>query len=151
MSDIIQIIVTSVSPTDYPFIYSTWLKGQYYDVKESLRPDQKEYWDRQAAEITKLLKNSEATIHVARDSGDALWIAGYSISLGSTLHWIYVRKDYRRRGIANLLLAGSPITHVANLTTIGAEISDKKGFIFEPQGVSHGRRNQETQDPQGTL
>ena len=152
MSGDIQIITRSATPRDHAFIYATWLKGQYYDVRESIRPAWKDWANRESEKVKALLENPETRICVAGDAVDDLWIVGYSVSLGADLHWIYVRKDYRRRGIATLLLKDIPITHVQNITQLGAEISERKGLIFEPERISDGRpHRKETKDSQGTF
>jgi GNAT superfamily N-acetyltransferase len=126
-----NIVIRQPSSKDHPFIYSTWLRNVYYDITESLRPNQDAYFKSQSAMISKLLQDDRTRVRVAGDTVDDLWIAGYSVSLANELHFIYVRKDFRKQGLATLLLKDLPITHVRTLTKIGADISEKKGLIFQ--------------------
>lgn len=133
-----KIILRSYEPRDEHFFLSTALRGMYYALLKDRRPDAKEFFQARGDEFETLLSDPGTTVRVASDAFDSPWIAGYSISKGPELYWIYVRKDFRRRGIGKLLMNGLPIERVRYLTKIGADISEKKGLKFA-QGESDVR------------
>lgn len=147
MTEQMNVTLRSFEPKDRPFIYATWLKGQFYDITECIRPNKPQYFTAQGKRIGALLDSDKVTVRIAGDASDLLWIAGYSVSEGPDLHWVYVRADYRRRGIANLLTRDLGITHAINLTKTGSEIADKKGLIFKPNtGENNGNRSEQVRE-----
>lgn len=139
-----QVIVRHATPEDRAFILATWLRGAYYDITESIKPNKDQYFKAQSERIKDLLSSPTVDVRIAGDMNDLLWIAGYSVTEGPDLHWAYVRADFRRKGIANLLTKDLGITHVRSLTKLGLQIAQKKSLIFTSlQGEQHGYGNQD--------
>lgn len=133
MTDEIEIIIRQDSPDDRNFIFATWLRGNYYGCSYFRQMPQDVYYRQYSNIISNALRpENHPEIQIACDQGRPFWIAGFSVSQGPNLYWVYVKKDYRSRGIASLLLKDKPITTVKNLTDIGRTIAIKKGLIFNP-------------------
>lgn len=125
-------IVTRPSiESDKAFVISTWLSGQYHGSP---------YWSQMPkelfyAEYTELINtilcnpNTEVTIAILED--DPNMLLGFSVHSGTTLHWVYTKKDYRSNGIMRLLVPNT-ITTVSSTSLPGAAITRKKKLIFNP-------------------
>jgi GNAT superfamily N-acetyltransferase len=103
---------------------ATFLRGVYYGGLN--RPNVAKDWFmnvyKQAAE--KLI--AKGTVMVACAAEDPNTIIGYSILSHNfqTIHWVYVKKNFRGHGIGRRLTPENPTT-VTHLTEIGQKILPK--------------------------
>ena len=149
MTDTIKIAVRDYSPSDQALVMSTWLRGQRFggnyarvnisDEKDPFSIDgyyaqipTDIYYREYEKIITEVLSNPEVRIEVATDETDPLWVVGYIVYKPGTLYWIYVKPEYRKLGIASLLLKNKEIKITKSTTKIGRSITYKKGWIFNP-------------------
>jgi len=128
----IKITIRKPTPADKNFILATWLKGQRWGSQHYSWVPQDLYFDKYGPKIIEILKTPGVDIRIACDQEIPTWIAGYSIFKDHELYWIHVRKDYRGKGIAKLLLSGQPITTAKAMTWTGAAIAEKHGIAFDP-------------------
>lgn len=100
---------------DQNFIFATWLRSYKHSSQFARRvPDRLFYKFHQAA-IARILGRGAETL-VCTPPGEPELILGYSVREGVTLHFVYVKKPFRRRGIGLALLRPAPelFTHWTN-------------------------------------
>ena len=132
MDDTLNIITRNATLEDKNFIFSTWLKGNYFGNFYFGEMPQDLYFSEYAAHITKVLQNPHTRITIACSDDQPNWLVGFSVYQGHVLHWVYVKKDYRRKGVATLMLKDKNIHVVTNLTGIGCTLKNLKGLVFNP-------------------
>lgn len=119
--------------TDLPFIYASWRKQLWNDQP---RPEaQAKRFFRQATKnIGELLAKPNAQTIVAVLDDDHDLILGYVVKADDHLEWVYVKLDYRKKGIGKMLV-GRFATISKPETKIGRAIAmDKKLIIKESYG-----------------
>lgn len=121
-----------IRPDFRSFILATWLKGNYYGNSFFRQMPQDLYFKKYAEIIEKVIDLETTEVRIACDDDNPSWLVGYSILVGPRLYWVHVKRDFRERGIAKLLLAGALIDEVKGTSKIGRAISEKKGLVFNP-------------------
>lgn len=117
---------------DLDFIFSTWLRGLRYGNAWHMLIDQESYFKGQHKVIEKLLADPKTEIKVSCLKDAQEIIVGYSVYSGDTLHWVQVKSDWRKIGIATDLVPKTVKT-VTNITKIGHSIlKSHKNVIFNP-------------------
>lgn len=96
----IPVAIRLGKPSDLPYVVDTWTKrGAARDERLGAA----------TARVRAILARPDSVLRVAclPDDTDAIlgW-AALSANEAPTLHYVYVRKDARKQGIARLLLAG---------------------------------------------
>lgn len=135
MSDIKSAVsIRAYQQSDFSFVIATFLRGLYYgDSWFSMVP--KDIFMRFYAKIVEsLLVNGKNAVIIACDKTDPDTIMGYALMSndGSTIHWVYVKKAWRNKGVAKLMIPKgfSIVTHLNNE---GKEIIKKyPEVIFNP-------------------
>ena|ERR1700733_7134484 len=128
---------------DSPFIYSTWRNAVWYGEKRD-QSQSSLFFSKMTAAIKELFGNSETLVKIACDQEDPDYIAGYSVFTGSKLEFIYVKINYRRKGIGKLLSQGFQ-TIAEPLTSVGKKIAEQHGLkIGESNGRNQKQSNQES-------
>lgn len=115
---------------DVNFIIVTWLKGLYYGNSWFREIDKNAFMSSYEKVIKQLLIKPGTDVVVSCYKDDPEVILGYAIIENQTLHWAYVKDDWRRIGILKSILP-SDITHVTHLTDLGKQIKPKE-WIFNP-------------------
>jgi GNAT superfamily N-acetyltransferase len=131
-SDNAKIVLRAAQATDKGFILNSWLVGNYWGNWFFNQMNQDLYFKVYTEVVSRLLFNPLTRVDVAALSDDPNMILGFAVYNGPTLHWIYVKKDYRSKGIANLLIKDKSIQFVTSTTKAGAAITKKKNLIFNP-------------------
>lgn len=130
MSEQVKVIVRDFRPKeDEAMIYSTWRNSAFYGAsataeQKRFQEDPKIFFRRLTATIRDTLRGALVLIACVEDAPEV--ILGYSVSTGSHLDWIYVKLEFRGKGIGAALMPKSIETVTANLTKIGATIVEKK-------------------------
>lgn len=132
MTESAKIVVREIVIEDKGFILSTWLRGNYYGSDYFRQMDKETYFKEYVQVISHLLYNPLTKILVASLDGDPNTVFGYVVYQGPVLIWAFTKKDYRGRGIFNMLISNAGITTAANITKAGAAIIKKKGYAFNP-------------------
>lgn len=101
--EVATIVLRPFDPvTDTPIIYSTWRNALWYDEERDERLAS-EFYSLATKGIKKLLARSDVKIKIACAKHEPDFIAGYSLMTGSNLEFVYVKINYRKKGIAHLL------------------------------------------------
>lgn len=130
--EVINIAIRSPEAKDKNLIMATWLKGNYYGSPLFGLMPQALYFEEYAKFIYQILNTPGVEIRIACDQGNPHWVVGFAVFRGPDLYWVYVKRDFRRRGIAALLLKDKGIKNVKSLTRIGRTIAEQKRLIFNP-------------------
>lgn len=135
-------------PSDQAFIRDAW-RGTFHlgglgcfvpptSSQEQGRrfnvPCDREHYHREMARLFDRLL-PKASARVACDEEDPDTLLGFAVFTGPELHFVYVKQDFRRGGVATRLLAGLPITRFTFLTHAGNEALKpaKRGWAFTPR------------------
>lgn len=103
-------------------------KGLYYGNEWFNKIDRKEYFDKYKKVLDFLLAKSTIDIAVLEDNPNV--IIGYIVYEDNKLHWIYVKKAWRKAGVGKQLIPEG-ITCVTHLTKIAAKKKPKE-WTFNP-------------------
>lgn len=125
------VAIRSILPEDRNFILATFLRGLYYgDSWFTLIPKQS-FMEHYHKVIDYLLAKPGVQVKVAclKDTPDV--ILGYSILSNDTVHFVFVKKNWRGIGIARDLVPNSTKV-TTHLTKVGLSILVKKGLTFNP-------------------
>lgn len=87
--------------TDTAFIYSSWRKSLWFDKPRQENAEQ--FFRVATKKIRNIIKNQSCKISISCLSDDKAFIVGYSVGIKDTLEFVYVKIDYRKKGIATLL------------------------------------------------
>ena len=119
---------------DLHLILATFLRGLYYgDSWFSLIP-KNIFMANYKRVIEAILSNPNTAVKVACLPDDPDVILGYSIISkdGQTLHWVYVKSAWRKKGIGKSLTPET-IMQVSHLSTLGKSLLSKlNSAIFNP-------------------
>jgi GNAT superfamily N-acetyltransferase len=99
---VIPVAIRLGRPSDLPYVVDSWVK-RGHDRGERLRVA--------TARVREILARPDSVLRVACLPDDSDAIIGWAVISTDeppTLHYVYVRKDARKQGIARLLLAGVP-------------------------------------------
>lgn len=124
----VEVILRSMSEDDLPCIYSTWRNSAYFGM-EKREQNADKFFKKQTANISQVL--SDALVRIACLKDDPNMIIGYSVSTGDHLDWIYVKVEFRNKGIGRLLFPKNIKTVTTRQTKIGAVIARKKKLNFK--------------------
>lgn len=124
--------IRAAVPQDYPFIYSTWLKGLRFGNSLYGLIDSKVYFRIYHQFIEVLLAKPNISVKVACLKEDPNVLLGYSVYSGARLDWVHVKKAWRNIGLAKDLVP-KEISVVSHVTAVGQSIIKKRGNIaFNP-------------------
>jgi hypothetical protein len=109
---------------DNPMVYGTWRNCLWYAEKRDERLANQFYSDC-TQKIRELLSREGIEVRVACSQDDPQFIVGYSVTQETHLEFVYVKIDYRKRGIGALLSKGYE-THSEPFTKIAKKIVERK-------------------------
>lgn len=92
-------------PEDLSFVYATWLRSYRHSSAFAKKITDRVFYLAHHAAIERILARG-ATVLVCTPADSPEVILGYAVTEGTTLHFVYVKKPFRRLGIASGLLAG---------------------------------------------
>jgi GNAT superfamily N-acetyltransferase len=116
---------------DYGFLIATWPKAIYYGSAHSGNEHERNLWFKAKYDlINTMLQNPRWEIRIACVDEDPSFILGYSVTMPNRdsrlVHFVYVKKGYRKQGIGKLLTGPERIdVSKADWTDIGRLIHDK--------------------------
>lgn len=116
---------------DRAFILATWLKGLRFGNLWYRLIEDKIYFRMYHRVIESILAKPGVSITVACLKEDPMVIVGYSISEGDKLHWVHVKKAWRKIKTATALVSPNTQT-VTHLTDTGKTIFLRKNWTFNP-------------------
>ena len=124
-----EVIVRDPLPGDINFILSTMLKGLYYGSEFWQLVDQEAFFKNYEPFIKSLMLRSDIKVACLADDEDV--ILGYSMYKNEAIHFIFVKKSYRKLGLARSLYPPG-ITITTHLTSQGDHIRRKLNLKFNP-------------------
>lgn len=130
----VKVILRSFHPDlDNACIYSTWRNSAFFGVprrtseaKALAEKTRIAFFKKMTKEIRDILRL--ATVRIACLEEDPGMIVGYSVSTGTHLDWIYVKVEYRLKGIGRMLMPKDTTTVTAHITKIGEAILENHKF-----------------------
>lgn len=120
--------IRDVRKEDLPLIYSTWLLGLYHGCEWFSRIKKDSFFKNYKLALERLLPRCTIKVAVLSDDDDV--ILGYVVYRDSTLDWIFVKKAWRKMGIAKMLLPQG-INNCTHLTKVGRSLKPKE-WTFDP-------------------
>ncbi len=113
------------SGSDHAFLYSTWRNALWYAEKRDQKTADQFYKDA-SEKIATLLKLPGIKIRIACLDDDPDMLLGWAVLRSAHLEFVYVKIDYRRKGIGRLLTKGFK-TFSEPQTKIGKSLKEKHG------------------------
>lgn len=113
-------------PSDKAFIKATFLRGLYYgDSWFSFIPKDI-FMHNYSIVLDSIIDSPNNVIAVACLKEDPSVILGYSVMSSdySVIHWVFVKKAWRKQGIGRTLVPKYP-TYVSHLSQLGKELLPK--------------------------
>jgi GNAT superfamily N-acetyltransferase len=128
----LPIAIRAAVASDLAFICHSW-RTTFHLGYGALGSDP-EHYHREISKVFERLLPT-ATMRIAADPADADVIIGFAVFTNSELHYVFVRKDFRRNGVANALLADIPIRSFTFLTKRGEDALKPRarGWAFTPR------------------
>ena len=124
-----KIAIRDIEPTDSSFLFSTWKNSLYY-TKPYRHIPRDIYNYSYDAVITKILNRPNVEVKVACLDANTDIILGYIAYEPKILHWIYVKEDWRRLGIAKRLFPAG-IKASTHITELGSALMPDD-MVFNP-------------------
>jgi hypothetical protein len=114
-------------------VLATWLRALRHGNPFFRDADAKTYWAIYSKVIMALLRRPECLIRIAVLTDEPDVVIGWSAVENSVLHFVFVKHQGRRRGIARSLIPGN-VTVITHLTKTGRSLWQKKlpKAIFNP-------------------
>lgn len=113
----VSVAVVPGNPGDQAFVYATWLQS-YRKLSDFAKPIPSElYFLGQHDRIERLLSKGRLDVAVPEgETANVHTILGYCLTEGTRLHWLYVKGNWRRMGVASRLLAGKQLSEFTHWT-----------------------------------
>lgn len=132
-------IVKELSGTDPAFdqykslVLATWLRALKHGNEFFREADAKTYWAVYSKVILALLRRPTCVVRLAVMSDDHDCTVGWSVTEGTVLHFVFVKHQGRKQGIARSLVPKN-ITVITHITKTGKSLWKKKleKAIFNP-------------------
>lgn len=124
------VVTREAQESDRSFVVSNWIKSQYYGSPHWSQMDYTDFREHYAPIIAAMLLDSRVDVAVLEDAPEL--ILAFLVYKGTTIHWAYTKKDYRSKGLLNLLLKNKAFTTVTSTTLPGNAIRKKKKLKFNP-------------------
>lgn len=129
------ITTRSFTPEDRNFILATFLRGLYYGDSWFSLIDKNVFMNHYNKVVNHLIDSPMVAINVACLKDDPNTVLGYAIyskyQMYDTLHWCFVKKQWRGIGIAKDLIP-KDVKSVTHLTKVGVSVIKRKGWEFNP-------------------
>jgi len=123
-----KVLLRPATEADYPLIYATWLKATYYGNNWFKQIKEEIFFNNYKKIIAHRLANNVVTVCCSEKDPDVVF--GYSVSGPGVLHWVYVKKAWRRAGIAKNLIP-QDCKEITSITKMG-KLCNKGRLDFNP-------------------
>ncbi len=125
------ITIRESKPGDINLIYASWLRGLFYGESWFSLIPKNTFMEHYHKVIEFIIKKPDTTIKIACLKDDENTILGYSVYTNDTLHWCFVKKQWRNIGICKDLVP-KDIKVVTHLTKTGLSLIRKRDIAFNP-------------------
>ena len=124
--DVVDISTASDAFNAYrAMVYSDLLRTLRYG-NDWLRLTQSDaYYAAYSRVTTLILSQLETRVRLALLNDDSDVCIGWCLTTGDTLHYVYVKKDFRRQGVGNLIMPKA-CAKISNMTKSGLAIWNAK-------------------------
>lgn len=123
-----MINIRAGKPEDRGLVFSTMLRGLFHGCDLYGQIEEKAFYENYSKIIESLLDRAELRVACLADDEDV--VLGYAIVRGSVLDYCFVKRPWRKQGIAyRLCLEINTCTH---LTRMGQSIKNRKNLKFNP-------------------
>lgn len=129
-----KIALRQAVESDLPFIFSTWLKGLYYGSPWWREMQKDVFFCDYHTVISNLLSRDGVQTIILCLSEDPDTILGYSVYTEKILHWVFVKKAFRKFGFSKQLIP-TDVTTYTHLTKMG-KVCLPEGWSFNPLLIS---------------
>lgn len=109
---------------DHAFVYATWRNALWYAERRQAKNESSDFYKQASKMIADLIDQPNTEVKVACLGDDPDMFLGWSLMRGDHLEFIYVKIDYRRKGIGGLLAKGFK-TFSEPKTKIGKALAEK--------------------------
>ena len=128
-----SLVIRPFKEEDHNFILATWLPGLYHGGAWYSEVPKDIFMKKYHNYLEQLLKHPNTDIKISCLNSDNEIIIGYAVlaKLPQALHWIYVKNDFRKIGVANKLIPDD-VKVATHVSKAGLVIMKKKGWIYNP-------------------
>ena len=128
-----SLIIRPFKEEDKNFILATWLPGLYHGGAWYSEMPKDVFMKNYHGFLEQLLKHHNTEIKVSCLSSDHDVIIGYVVIAKDplALHWVYVKNDFRKIGVASMLIP-KDVKIATHVSKAGVVIMKKKGWIYNP-------------------
>lgn len=127
------ILLREMQTGDRNLILSTWLKGLYFGSDYFRTIDASDFFEHYNRLFNAYLDSHFSSVTIAALRNDPDVIVGYSIADEDTLHFVFVKKAWRKKGIGRMLVPVMPKV-ITFLTKVGKSLKPDsvkfKPFLF---------------------
>lgn len=119
--------------SDISFIFATWLRNLFHSSPMFKYMEKNVFMKHYHNVLTAMFTRDYVNVVVACMKDDPDTILGYAILSkdNKALHWIYIKKNWRKIGLAKDLVPET-VTHVTHITDTGASIIEKYKLEYNP-------------------
>jgi hypothetical protein len=128
----VKVVIRSAEKTDKDFVMSTWLKGNFWSSTYFSAMEQDEYFKEYGKNIQRILDTPGTKVDAAVLEDAPSVVIGYLVYNDQVLHWAYCKRDYRKKGIFNILIKNMDFVSFTGNTPVGLAIARKKKLNFNP-------------------
>lgn len=114
-----QITIRNAKVEDQAFIFSSFLKGNYYGNEWFRSIDKSVFMTKYKQVLIQLLIKSECKIACMKEDQDQ--VLGYAIYQPGILHYVFVKPAFRKFGIAKMLVPKETV-YCTHLTKIAKQL-----------------------------
>lgn len=127
-----EVIVRQATAEDKDFVMATWLKGNFYGSDYWGHMADSAYYSYYGEYVKHTILHPDCRVDIAVLRDDPSLAIGYLVHNNQNIKWAYCKKDFRSKGILNLLLQGKTFLTYGADTKPAHAIAKKKQLTFNP-------------------
>jgi len=128
------IAIRSMVEEDRNFIFASWLRGLYYGDSWLSEVPKAIFMAHYHKVIDFILAKPATIVKIACLQEDPSVILGYAVMSDVAIHWVFVKKNWRKIGIAKDLTP-SNLTTATHSTKVGMSIMKRKNWVYNPFAI----------------